>query len=117
MPRIPVLIVALFFACGGIAHFIFTDFFVMSMPAYLPWHRDLVYISGIFELLGAAGMLVPETRKASAYALIVLCVAVFPANINMAINAKDYADAPAFFLYLRLPFQACRVVLSKLIEP
>ncbi len=105
MPRIPLLIVTLFFLCGGIAHFVFLDFFVMAMPAYLSYHKELVIISGIFELLGAVGILVPKTRLFAAYGLIALIIGVYPANINMALHPEKYPDMSALFLYIRLPFQ------------
>lgn len=105
MPRIPLLIVAIFFLGGGIAHFVVADFFVMAMPAYLGYHRELVIISGVFELLGAVGILVPKTRLMAGYGLIALCVAVFPANINMALHPEQFFDLSETFLYIRLPFQ------------
>ena len=105
MPRIPLLVVSLFFACGGLAHFVFLNFFVMAMPGYLPFHEELVLISGVFELLGAIGLLIPKTRLLSACGLIALAVAVFPANMNMAINSHLYGDLSPLFIYLRLPFQ------------
>jgi uncharacterized membrane protein len=105
MPRIPVLIIAFFFLAGGIGHFVAADFFVAIMPDYLPWHWELVIISGVFELMGAIGILIPRTRLLAAYGLIVLCVAVFPANLNMALHPEKFADIPVLFLYLRLPLQ------------
>lgn len=105
MPRIPLLIIALFFLIGGIAHFFFTDFFVMAMPDYLGYHKELVLISGIFELLGAIGILIPKTRFLAGCGLIALIVAVYPANINMALHPERYPDIPAMFLYIRLPLQ------------
>ena len=105
MPRIPLLIIALFFLIGGVAHFIFTDFFVMAMPDYLGYHKELVLISGIFELLGAIGILIPKTRFLAGCGLIALIVAVYPANINMALHPERYPDIPAMFLYIRLPLQ------------
>jgi uncharacterized membrane protein len=101
-----VLVVALFFFCGGIGHFIFAEFLVLAMPSYLPFHLELIYISGFFELVGAIGILIPQTRLYAAYGLITLSVAVFPANINMAINAHLFDEIPSFWLYLRLPLQA-----------
>jgi uncharacterized membrane protein len=105
MPRIPVLIVALFFLIGGIAHFVVMDFFVLAMPDYLGYHKELVIISGIFELLGAIGILIPGTRLLAAYCLIALVIAVYPANIHMALHPERYAEISALFLYIRLPFQ------------
>jgi len=105
MPRIPLVIIALFFLTGGIAHFALVDFFVMSMPGYLGFHKELVIISGVFELLGAIGILVPRTRLLAGYGLVALIVAVYPANINMALHPERYQQIPQWFLYVRLPFQ------------
>jgi len=105
MPRTPLLIIAGFFLTGGIAHFLVADFFVAIMPTYLPWHWELVIVSGVFELAGAIGLLLPPTRLLAAYGLIALCVAVFPANLNMALHPENFADIPVLLLYLRLPLQ------------
>jgi len=105
IPRIPLLVVALFFISGSIGHFVFADFFTRIMPDYLPYHRELVYLSGIFELLGAIGILIPKTRLIAAYGLIALCIAVFPANINMALHPEIYPEVPVMASYIRLPFQ------------
>lgn len=103
--RIPLLIISSFFLVGGIAHFVAANFFVAIMPAYLPWHYELVILSGVFELMGALGLQLPRTRLIAAYGLIALCVAVFPANLNMALHPDQFSDVPAFALYARLPLQ------------
>jgi uncharacterized membrane protein len=105
MPRIPLIVIALFFTVGGIAHFIVPEFFMMAMPDYLGYHKELVIISGVFEILGAIGILLPQTRLLAGYGLILLIIAVFPANINMALHPQEYKDLSALFLYVRLPFQ------------
>lgn len=105
MPRIPLLIISLFFFIGGLAHFAFTDFFVMAMPNYLGYHKELVLISGIFELAGAIGILVPKTRFWAACGLIALIAAVYPANINMALHPEQYPELPKLLLHARLPLQ------------
>ncbi|WP_252108600.1 MULTISPECIES: DoxX family protein [unclassified Halomonas] len=106
MPTIPLLIIALFFFLGGIAHFALTDFFILAMPDYLGYHRELVLISGVFELLGAVGILVPSTRKLAGWGLIALMVAVFPANVHMALHPEAFPSIPVWLLYARLPLQA-----------
>ena len=93
----------------GISHFQNPEPFVRIVPASLPAPLALVYVSGFFEFLGGAGLLVPRVRRAAAWGLIALYVAVFPANVNMAINhisltADHPIPAPA--LWLRLPLQA-----------
>ncbi len=105
MPRISLLVITLFFLSGGIGHFVFLDFFVMAMPDYIGYHKELVMISGVFEILGAIGILLPQTRLWAGYGLMLLVVAVYPANINMALHPEKYADMSLWFLYGRLPFQ------------
>jgi uncharacterized membrane protein len=105
MPRVQLLIIALFFMTGGIAHFIVADFFIMAMPTYLGYHHELVFISGIFEILGAIGILVPRTRLLAGYGLIALIIAVYPANINMALHPEKYEGISEVFLYIRLTVQ------------
>ena len=105
MPRIPLLVIALFFIIGGIAHFVVADFFIMAMPNYLGYHKELVIISGVFEILGGIGILVPKIRLLAGYGLIALIFAVYPANIHMAFHPEKYKDISALFLYIRLPFQ------------
>ena len=105
MPRAQLLIIALFFLAGGIAHFVYTDFFIQAMPEYLSHHEELVFISGVFEILGAVGILIPQTRLWAAYGLIALIIAVYPANINMALHPENYENLSELLLYIRLPFQ------------
>lgn len=98
-------LLAVFFVGGGVNHFLNPDFYLAMMPAYLPAHQPLVDISGVFEVLGGVGLLVPQARRGAAWGLIALLVAVFPANLNMALNSSQF-DVPAAALWLRLPFQA-----------
>jgi uncharacterized membrane protein len=69
---------------------------------------DLVYLSGIAELCGGLGLLHPRTRRAAAWGIILLLVAIFPANVNMAVNGLPLGDQPVApaLLWARLPFQA-----------
>jgi uncharacterized membrane protein len=105
MPRIPLVAIAFFFITGGVAHFFVADFFIMAMPDYLGYHKELVTISGLFEILGAIGILVPQTRLLAGYGLIALIIAVYPANINMALHPEKFTEISEFFLYIRLAFQ------------
>ncbi len=81
------------------------------MPSYLGYHRELVLISGVFELMGAIGLLIPSTRLIAGYGLMALCVAVFPANINMAMNPELFPTMSETALYLRLPLQPLLILL------
>ena len=98
---------ALSFVVVGIVHFTSPDPFISIMPAYLPWHLELVYLSGFFEILGGVGLLIPKTRRLAAWGLIALLVAVFPANINMLVNDIYLDGMPheRWLLWLRMPLQ------------
>jgi uncharacterized membrane protein len=93
------------FIGAGTLHFVITDSFVKVMPPYLPWHLELVYISGIFEIVLGVMLLVPKCQVLAAWGLIALLIAVFPANVYMALNASDYPQFPAALIWLRLPLQ------------
>jgi uncharacterized membrane protein len=98
---------SLIFAGIGIAHFLRTDSFLLIMPPYLPLHRELVYVSGAFEILGGVGLLIPRLRRTAACGLIALLFAVFPANVHMALNPDKFKEIgiPTWALYARLPVQ------------
>ncbi len=99
--------VALAFLIGGSLHFIATDTETKLVPAFFPWRHGLVLLSGVAEIVGALGLLHPRTRRPATYGLAALLVAVFPANINHAINNIQIgaAPAPALYHWLRLPAQ------------
>ena len=101
------ILVAVAFAAVGVTHFTNPQPFVQIMPSALPWHLALVYVSGFFEIMGGAGLLIPGVRRYAAWGLLVLLVAVFPANINMAVNEIYLGDMPreAWILWARLPLQ------------
>ena len=92
----------------GVAHFIEPDAFVRIMPPWVPWHLAMVYLSGLFEVLGGVGLLPKRTRAAAGWGLIALFVAVFPANLHMALNDIPLGaePLPSWVLWARLPFQA-----------
>lgn len=98
----------------GVLHFARPEPFVAIVPAALPAPLALVYVSGLFEILGGVGLLVPRVQKAAAWGLIALYVAVFPANVNMAVNqiALDGQAVEPLLLWLRLPFQAVFIGLA-----
>ncbi len=102
------IILAICIIIVGIAHFALPDPFIKIVPPYLPNHAALVYISGFFEILGGIGILVPPVSQAAAWGLLLLFIAVFPANINMAVNAIDLPNIPdsSVLRWGRLPFQA-----------
>lgn len=92
----------------GITHFTKPIPYTRIVPPQLPNPLELVYISGFFEILGGIGLLIPYVSVAAAWGLIALFIAVFPANINQAINAISIAGVPhiPILYWVRLPFQA-----------
>ena len=93
------------FVLAGLNHFINPGFYLKIMPPYLPWHLPLVYLSGFFEIALGVLLLVPALTRAAAWGLVALLIAVFPANIHMAINPQLYPDINPLALWLRLPLQ------------
>lgn len=91
----------------GITHFLVPDQYVKIVPSLLPYPYPIVYISGVFEILGGVGLLVPAVSQAAAFGLVLLFIAVYPANINMAVNHIHVDRIPDSNLLqaIRLPFQ------------
>jgi uncharacterized membrane protein len=100
-------LLTIFMVGAGINHFINADTYIAMMPEALPAHRELVYLSGIAEAAGGLGLILPATRKLAAWGLVLLLIAVFPANINMALNDVPLggSQVPAWALWARLPLQ------------
>lgn len=109
--RAALAIVFLWFAIGGVAHFVFTDAQVRIVPPWVPWPREAVLVSGALELLGAAGLLVPKARRAAAWGLFALTLAVTPANLYMLEQASAFPAVPYWALVLRLPLQLLLLAL------
>ncbi len=96
---------ALIFIVAGTLHFILTPVYLRIMPAYLPSPHLLIQISGICEILGGAGLLLPATQRFAAWGLIALLVVVMPANIQMALDHAKWSSIPEWVLWARLPMQ------------
>lgn len=99
------LATAAIFMTTGTLHFVIERFFTAIVPKGLPNPRLLVHLSGIAEFAGGVGVLIPATRRLAGQGLIALLLAVFPANINMAVNSERFKQFPAWALWLRLPLQ------------
>ena len=95
------------FLVSGTLHFTSPARFVEMMPPWLPWHLGLVYLSGVFELLGAVGLLIRRTRRAAAWGLVALMICVFPANVHVALSGGSVEGLPTqrWYYWARLPFQ------------
>ena len=99
-------LLALFFIAAGINHFWHTPFYVAMMPPYLPAPLALVYLSGVAEIGLGALLLFSRWQVIAGWGLIALSVAVFPANVHMALNPELFTQFSPTGLWLRLPLQA-----------
>ncbi|MCA1565379.1 MAG: DoxX family membrane protein [Acidobacteria bacterium] len=95
----------LLFVLGGLYHFFNPALYLRMMPPYLPWHLLLVYLSGFFETALGLLLLIPKYTRLAAWGLIALLVAVFPANVQMALGPQQFPEIPPVALWLRLPLQ------------
>ncbi len=100
-------VLTVFMVGAGINHFLAPDVYVAMTPAYLPAPLLLVQISGVAEIAGGLGLILPQTRRLAAWGTIALFVAVFPANLNMALHHLPLGShvVPAWALWARLPLQ------------
>ena len=108
--RFGLAFVFLWFLIGGIAHFAATETEVRLVPPYIPWPYAAVWVSGVFELLGAGGLLFARTRRAAGIGLFVLTILVTPVHIYMLQNPELF-DVPYWVLILRLPVQVALLAL------
>jgi uncharacterized membrane protein len=98
-------LLALFFVLAGGNHFFNPAFYLHIMPPYLPGHLLLVYLSGFFEIMMGVMLLIPQFTQMAAWGLIALLIAVFPVNIQMAVNHALYPEYNVATLWVRLPLQ------------
>ena len=93
------------FVVQGVNHFIADEFLIRMMPPWLPWPAVLVYLSGIAEIGLGLAVVSPRTRRFAGLGLLALLVAVFPANLQMALHPEQWPHIPAWALWARLPLQ------------
>jgi uncharacterized membrane protein len=103
-------IVFLWFFIGGIAHFVATDLEVKIVPPYIPWPHAAVLVSGVFELIGAAGLLRKPVRRRAGWLLFAVTIAVTPVHVWM-LETPDRWNVPYWALVLRLPLQLALLML------
>ncbi len=111
LKNIGLAIVFLWFMGGGITHFTDPNFFVSIMPPSVGYQLEIVYISGVLEILGAIGILIPAVRQMSGNGLVLLVVCVSPANIHMWMHPELFPDVPEAFLTARLVVQVVLLML------
>lgn len=108
MKRIMSVILGMAFVFVGSLHFVRPAGFLAIMPSWIPFHLFWVYASGVVEIAGGLGLLIPRYRKVAGWILFVLLIVVFPANINMAVNEIQLPGRdpmPVWAMWARLPLQ------------
>jgi uncharacterized membrane protein len=98
-------LLGLSFIATGILHFIKPRMYQAIVPRYLPAHRELVYASGVAEIAGGLGVLNHRTSRVAGWWLIATLIAIFPANVEMAVHAERFKRLPPAALWARLPLQ------------
>lgn len=98
------------FILAGLNHFLQPRFYLAIMPDYLPAHGTLVAASGYAEI-GLGGLVfAPRARQLTRWGLIALLIAVFPANLHMALHPERFPRIPPLLLWLRLPLQVLIII-------
>jgi uncharacterized membrane protein len=97
--------IAALFTGAGLAHFLWPDVFVRLVPPYLPRPVLLVYVSGVAEVAGGLGVLVPGVRVYAGWGLILLLCAVLPVHVYMARHPDAFSRIPLWALVARIPLQ------------
>jgi uncharacterized membrane protein len=103
------ILLGLFFVAAGANHFVRTGFYLRMMPPYVPLHLAMVQISGVAEILLGVLVLFPRLSPIAGWGLIALLIAVFPANVQMALHPETFPEFSARALWLRLPLQGVMI--------
>ena len=98
----------------GIKHFVDVEYFVSIVPNYISWKKEAVFISGFFEILLGILLLFHKTRKLAAWGIIMLLIAVFPANIYLYVSEipRDILNISKIDALIRMPFQIPLIIIS-----
>ena len=109
---ITIYLMSVFYILGGIEHFTNVGLYMKIMPPYLPYHKELVYLSGVFEIILGIMLLFEKTRFLAGWGLILLLIAIFPANIYLAQNNGAAMNISPALAWGRLPFQAVFIAIA-----
>ncbi|MCZ6692580.1 MAG: DoxX-like family protein [Bacteroidetes bacterium] len=101
---------AILYILAGANHFVKPKFYLGIMPPYIPWHKAMIYISGAAEIIFGLLLFYPPLSTLGAWGIIVLLIAIFPANIYHLTSAKSGKGIPFWALYLRIPFQGVLIL-------
>ena len=107
-----IILMTLFYIMAGTNHFINPDWYVRIVPPILPFKTAIVYISGILEIILGSLLIFPKTRFIAGWGLIILLVAVYPANIYVALTNGEAMDITPLIAWGRLPFQFVLIGLA-----
>ena len=102
-------VMGVFYVVAGLAHFVRPEFYLPMMPPWLPAHRELIFVSGLAEVVLGVAVLVPRFRRVAAWGIIALLIAIFPANLHIALHDVPLfgaAKGAGIWNWARLPFQA-----------
>jgi len=105
--RVALVLASIFYIVAGTLHFIRPEFYLKIMPPYILWHLAMVNLSGVCEMAGGIGLLIPPLRRFAAWGLVALLIAVFPANLYMATDpvATGTQSISTLIAWGRLPLQ------------
>ena len=101
-------VMGIFYLVAGSNHFRDPGFYLPMMPSYLPLHLQLIYLSGLAEVVLGVAVLVPRLRQVAAWGIILLLIAIFPANVHIALHNVPLGGASegaGIWNWVRLPFQ------------
>lgn len=102
---ISLLLMSLLFIAAGVNHFVNPGFYLKITPDFIPWPLALIYLSGVFEVLGGIGVLIPHLRPAAGWGLIALLIAVSPVHVDMLLHADNFPEVSTGALIARLLLQ------------
>ena len=109
---VTIFIMSFFYVLVGIDHFKNPDWYIKIIPPVLPFKLEMVYFSGLFEILFGFLLLFKKTRKISGWGLVFLLLAVYPANIYLAITNGEAMNTTAYIAWGRLPIQFLLIGLA-----
>ena len=109
---ITIYLMGVLYISSGVQHFANTGWFMKIMPPYLPYHKELIYLSGAFEIILGIMLLFEKTRFLAGWGLILLLIAVFPANIYAAQTNGAAMGTSAAIAWVRLPLQGLFIALA-----
>ena len=107
-----IIIMSIFYVSVGVNHFTIPEWFLQIVPPWLPYKLELVYISGFLEIIFGVMLLIPATRFYAAWGLILLLIAVYPANIYLAQTNGAAMNTTPLVAWGRLPFQFVFIALA-----